>query len=144
MNDLQRILDFLRQHKECVLATVGPDGRPQAAVVGYSENDMGELMFGTVEAHRKYQNLKRDSRVAVVVGFEGFTTVQYEGVARQLAGKELAERQKAHFVKLPEVEKYKDDPGEVYFSISPTWMRLTNTSIEPWEIQELRFDDERV
>src|SRR6266436_4612421 len=100
MNDLALILDFLRQHQECVLATIGQDGRPQAAVVGYSENEMAELMFGTEDFTRKFKNLKRDSRVAVVVGFEGTLSLQYEGVARQLSGVELVERQKAHFAKM--------------------------------------------
>jgi nitroimidazol reductase NimA-like FMN-containing flavoprotein (pyridoxamine 5'-phosphate oxidase superfamily) len=144
MSDFELVLHFLQQHKACVLSTIGQDGRPQAAVVSYSVNDLAEFTFGTEDFTRKYRNLLRDSRVAVVVGFEDTMSVQYEGAARQLAGEELAARQKEHFAKLPEQEKNKDKPGEQYFSISPTWMRLTDTSVEPWDVHEVRFDDERV
>lgn len=138
---VQQILDFLRGQPEMVVSTVGPDGSPQSAVVGFSENDQLELFFGTSDTFRKYHNLQRDPRVSVVVGFAGSTTVQYEGVARQLTGDELRERQKAHFVKLPMVEKYKDNPGQVYFSVTPTWARFTNYFVKPWEIHEVTFDD---
>jgi uncharacterized protein YhbP (UPF0306 family) len=143
MNDLSLIIDFMRQHKTCVLATIGQDGRSQAAVVNFAENELGELVFASEDFTRKYKNLLRDSRVAVVVGFDT-ASVQYEGVARQLSGAELAERQKEYFAKQPELEKIKDKPGEAFFSVTPTWARLTNTATEPWEVHEVRFDDERV
>jgi general stress protein 26 len=141
MSEFEMILDFMHRQNDCVLSTCGPDSSPQSAVVGFSENERGELMFGTFDASRKYQNLQRDSRVSVVIGFDGSTTVQFEGTARQLIGDELLERQKAHFKKIPEVEQYKDEPGEVYFSITPTWVRYTNYHAQPWEIHEWRFDE---
>jgi len=144
MSDLEEILAFLRQHEECVISTIGPNGEPQSATVGFSEDGKGELMFGTFDASRKFRNLNRDPRVSVVVGFEGSTTVQYEGVARQLTGDELLERQKAHFAKMPSVEKYKNNPGQVYFTIAPTWMRYTNYHAEPWDIREISFEQGEV
>lgn len=143
MNELVPILEFLKLHQQCVLATIGQDGRPQAAVLTYSVNDLAEIMFGTEGFTRKYQNLKRDSRVAVVVGFDT-SSVQIEGVSRQISGTELESRKAEHFARLPEPEKAKEKPDMAYFNVSPTWMRLTNTATEPWEVHELRFDDERV
>ena len=140
MSELEQILDFLHSHDDCVLSTIGADGAPQSATVGFSENTRGELMFGTFDTSRKFRNLQRDQRVSVVVGFEGSTTVQYEGIARQLTGAELQERQKAHFAKIPSVEQYKDNPGQVYFTITPTWARYTNYHAHPWKIHELEFD----
>ena len=144
MTDIELILKFMHEHEDCVLSTVGPDGAPQSATVGFSENAAAELMIGTFDASRKYQNLLRDQRVSVVVGVSGSTTVQYEGLARQLTGEELTSRQRAHFDKIPQVEKYKDEPGEVYFSITPKWIRYTNFFVKPWEIREVRFGDERL
>jgi pyridoxine/pyridoxamine 5'-phosphate oxidase len=135
----QPFLDFLKQHEECVLATVHANGAPQAATVGFSENEKLQLVFGTFSASRKFANLQHDQRVAVVVGFRGDITLQYEGRVRQLAGDELEERLQAHFVKLPGAVRYKSEPGQVYFSIEPTWVRLINYSVHPWDIKELRF-----
>jgi general stress protein 26 len=133
MTTRQKILNFLKQHDDCVIATIGENG-PEAATVGFSEAPELELTIGTLNDSRKYQNIKRNPHVAVVVGFSGEVTVQYEGIVRELAGDELLERQKLHFRKIPGVEHYKDEPGQVYFSISPAWIRITDyTQDEPVE-----------
>jgi general stress protein 26 len=137
MTTQQKVLDFLKRHEDCVMATVGDSGLPQAAVVGFSETPQLELMIGTTKASRKYRNLQQNPHVAIVVGFSGSITVQYEGTARVLSGAELADRQQLHFQKIPGVVHYKDDPDQVYFSISPTWVRYTDFTQEQ-PVEELR------
>ncbi|HEY1835545.1 MAG TPA: pyridoxamine 5'-phosphate oxidase family protein [Candidatus Saccharimonadales bacterium] len=137
MTTQQKILDFMSQHTECVLVTTGEDGSPQAATVGFSETLHLELTIGTTKSSRKYQNIMRDPRVAVVVGFEGNATVQYEGTARELTGDELAERQKLHFQKIPGAQRFNGESDQTYLSISPTWVRYTNYT-QPKPVEELR------
>lgn len=137
MNTKDKILEFLKAHEECVIATVNAQGLPQAAVMGFSENNKLELMLATHSNTRKFKNISRHPYVAIVVGFEGTATVQYEGRVRVLEGKELQERQIAHFRKLPDAEKYKNDP-EVYMSVTPTWVRYTDYSQKEGQIEELR------
>jgi general stress protein 26 len=136
MNTQQKILAFLAQQEECVIATAC-DNVPEAAIVGFSESPSLELVIGTSSATRKYRNITKNPQVAVVIGFTGNVTVQFEGIARLLSGEELERRQKTHFKKLPEVEHFKNDPGQVYLLLSPTWVRYTDYS-QPDPVEELR------
>lgn len=136
MTTQQKILAFLAQHEECVIATAG-EHSPEAATVGFSESPSLELVIGTSTSTRKYQNIMKNPQVAIVIGFNGEQTVQYEGTARQLIGEELEQRQTSHFKKLPEVEHFKNDPGQMYLLITPTWIRYTDYS-QPEPVEELR------
>jgi general stress protein 26 len=136
MSELQqKILEFLKTHKDCVISTVSPENTPEAATVGFSENDDLTLTIGTSRDSRKFANIANNPRVAVVVGFSGNITVQYEGVARELADPELSARLAAHFIKVPEAQKY-NDPSQTYLTITPTWVRYTNYANNP-DIEEL-------
>jgi general stress protein 26 len=137
MTTQQKILEFLKQHNECVIATSSEHG-PEAATVGFSETPKLELTIGTTSDSRKFRNIMREPYVAIVVGFSGNVTVQYEGIARVLGGEELVERQKLHFKKIPGVKHYKDDPHQIYLSISPTWVRFTDFSEGDNAVMELR------
>ena len=81
------ILAFLIRQHHGVVSTVGPDGRPQAAVVGLAFGKGPELVFDTLGSTNKARNLRRDKRVAVVF-WEGEKTVQLEGVADEPTGEE--------------------------------------------------------
>ena len=135
----QQIQDFLHKHQLCVLSTVNEKGNPESAVVGFSENDKLELMIATSNQSRKYKNMIGHSAVSVVVGWDKWITVQYEGVVRLLSDDELIEYQKNHFAKLPMTEKYKENPDEVYIAITPTYIRYTDCNKDPWDVTELSF-----
>src|SRR5262249_12351149 len=64
------LLGFLRRYKLCVQSSVGADGAPQCAVVGYAVTDELEIVFDTVGTTRKMRNLRRDPRIALVVGWD--------------------------------------------------------------------------
>ena len=74
-------------------------------------------------------------RVALVIGWENETTVQYEGVARVLSDveKELFE---VYFDQFPEgkerKQKWKDI---VHFCVEPSWIRYSNFNA-PQQIEE--------
>ena len=98
--NLDDVKNFLNQYETCVLATV--DGtQPQAATVGYSVDDDFKILIATNVATRKAKNLISNSRVALVVGFEGTTTLQLEGSVRQLDTEESSDRLALHFEKVP-------------------------------------------
>jgi hypothetical protein len=72
-----------------VQTSVSPLSGPQAAVVGIVVSDHFEVFFDTVESSRKAANLRRNPKVALVVG--GLSvgderTVHYEGVADEPSG----------------------------------------------------------
>ncbi len=89
MDKKQFVLDFIKKHTICVLSTVTPDNQPEAAVIEFAETKNFELIFDTFNTYRKYQNLKKNPSVAVVIGWDENITVQYEGWAEELSGAEL-------------------------------------------------------
>jgi len=61
-----KILELLDQHRIMTVATVRPDGWPQATTVGYA-NDGLTLYFLCSPQSQKAQNLARDDRVSLTI-----------------------------------------------------------------------------
>jgi hypothetical protein len=116
------LIDFLRAHRLAVQASVAADGTPQAAVVGVAVSDALELVFDTVDSTRKCANLRRDPRVALVIGWDE-QTVQLQGVADEPAGAERARLQAVYFAAFPDGPSRLSWPGITYFRVRPTWVR---------------------
>src|SRR5437773_8929024 len=62
------LLDFMRHHSLAVQASVSAAAAPQGAVVGFVVTDRFELFFDTVDTTRKVQNLRRNPKIAFVIG----------------------------------------------------------------------------
>lgn len=133
----KEVSDIMAKHVLCVLSTVGPEQKPESAIVGFSHSDNLQLLIGTSSQTRKFANLQTNPHVAVVVGDEE-AEVQYEGTVRILSNSEEDGRVRAHFAKVPGASKYRDDPSQVYLLITPTWLRLTMHE-DPNRVEELRF-----
>lgn len=136
MDDKQYILDFIKKHTICVISTMTTDSKPEAAVVGFGETDNWELIFGTLNTSRKYQNLKQNPNIAVVIGWDEDITVQYEGVATELTEEEAEHYKQLYHIKVPRAKKYDMIRGNVYFKISPKWIRYTDINKVPETIVE--------
>lgn len=63
----QKAVDILNQYRLMTIATLRPDGWPQATMVSYA-NDGLLLYFVVSRRSQKYANINRDSRVSIVVG----------------------------------------------------------------------------
>jgi len=63
----QKAVDILDRYRLMAIATLRPDGWPQATMVSYA-NDGLLLYFIVSRASQKYANIERDSRVSIVVG----------------------------------------------------------------------------
>lgn len=82
----QAILDFVRSHPDGVIATVSPDGDPQASVVYFSIDDDMNLSFTTKDKTRKAQNIRQHPRVSVAIyEADSQTVVKLAGTAREMA-----------------------------------------------------------
>src|SRR5687768_17324726 len=97
-----QLVSFIRKHRWGVEASVAAGGHPQAAVVGVAVTDALELVFDTLDSTRKCANLRRDPRVAFVIGWDEACTVQYEGIADEPTGPELARLQEIYFAHFPD------------------------------------------
>lgn len=131
------VLAFLNQHNRCVLSTGGADGQPEAAMVGYSVNANLELLIGTSNKSRKYQNLQHNPKVAVVMGFGTDATVQYEGTAREVPQEEVESWLEEHLKQLPGAKDYVHKPDQVWLLVSPTWLRYLVHTPTP-RLEEMR------
>lgn len=122
------ILDFLKQHTLAVIATVGTDSKPESAVVGISETEDLEVIFGTSNVSRKYQNLQSNPHVSFTIGWDDqdTITVQYEGRAQELSASEIEKAKAAHLKKIPTSAKFLERPDQRYFKVTPTWVRYSN------------------
>lgn len=136
--EIADLVAYLREHRLGVLATAGDAGRPQAAAMGFAVTDQLEVLFDTLRSSRKYVNLAQNPRVAVVV-WEGETTVQLEGLARELDGDELARLQASYFQAFPDGPGRLSWPGITYFAIRPTWVRFADYGGAPPQIEEWSF-----
>ena len=90
--DAPQLLEFLRQHRVAVQASVSASGGAQAAVVGVAFTDRFEVVFDTLASSRKGHNLRQNPRLALVIGgllAGDERTVQYEGIADEPSGSEL-------------------------------------------------------
>lgn len=133
------LLSFMRGHRLAVQATVSAAGSAQAAVVGIVVTDDFEVFFDTVEEARKVENLRRDPRIAFVIG--GMApgderTVQYEGVVDEPGGAELTRLKEVYFEAFPEGRDRQGWPGITYVRASPTWIRCSDFNREPPETTE--------
>ena len=133
------MLDFISQRGLATISTVDKNGKPEAAVIGFGQTENLEIIFGTDNASRKYQNIVANPSVALVIGWDDSRTVQLEGVARELTPDDLQLVKDTYWRKTPAAEKYHDDKGERYFLVKPTWIRYTDLSKKPWEVIELTF-----
>ena len=122
----KELIDFVRRHRWGVVSTVAESGAPQAAVVGIAVTDDLELVFDTLDTTRKAQNLRRDRRAAIVVGWDDEQTVQCEGLADEPTGAELAACQRAYFDRFPDGPTRLAWPGITYFRVRPTWIRFSD------------------
>lgn len=119
---------FLRRHTLAVEASVAADGAPQAAVIGFVANEELELFFDTLATSRKYQNLKRDPRIALVIGWDEEQTIQYEGVVDEPTGPELKLLQELYFARFPDGPERQRIPEIRYLRVRPRWLRYSDFS----------------
>ncbi len=137
--DLVEVLRFLEGEKFGVLATATADGRPEAALMGFAVTPELEIIFDTVRSFRKYPNLKKNPRVAWVIGCTSEISVQLEGIAKELEGAEL-EKYKTIYTR-----KYPDSTGRdkwaelTYFVTRPTWVRYGDYTPGKRRIEEQEF-----
>jgi nitroimidazol reductase NimA-like FMN-containing flavoprotein (pyridoxamine 5'-phosphate oxidase superfamily) len=133
-----RALEFISVHRMAVLATSAPDRQPECALVAYAAKG-GRLIVGTDSSTRKYANLERDPRVAVVIGLDAPRTLQYEGDATELSGEAAREHAALLLERHPETAAFVSVPTARTFLITPRWMRFTDYSSMPPDIFELHF-----
>jgi hypothetical protein len=140
------LLQFMRAHMYAVQASVSPAGASQAAVVGIVVTDDFEVFFDALDSSRKIHNLRANPAIALVVGGcagGDERTLQYEGVADEPAGEELARLLALYFERFPDGRDRQRAGGVTYVRVRPTWMRYSDYAAQtPQTPQVLEFRPE--
>jgi hypothetical protein len=128
------LLHFLRSHRLAVQASVSETVAPQAAVVGFAISDQFEIVFDTLASTRKAQNLRKNPKIALVMG--GFLagderTAQYEGIADEPAGPELEQLKQVYYKAYPDGPSRLNWRGLIYIRVRPTWIRYSDYNSDP-------------
>ena len=138
--DVDEVFQFMNSERLAVLATAGENGQPEAALMGFAVTPELEIIFDTVRSSRKYPNLKKNPRVAWVIGCTTEVTVQYEGIAEELEGTEMAIYKKPYFAKFPDGPARESWPGITYFVVRPKWVRYCDYDPAKRRIEEMSFE----
>ena len=134
------IYQFVARQKLGVMSTINSDNKPEAAVIGIAVSENLEIIFDTVKASRKYQNILQNANVALAIGWDEEITVQYEGIADVLGNDSEADRLRGIYYKVyPDGrERAATWPGLVHIKVIPKWIRYSNFN-EPLLIEEVVF-----
>ena len=131
--------EFIRNRGLAVVSTIAESGAPQSALVNVAASEDLDLIFHTIQTTRKCINLRRDPRIAAVIGgWDGERTLQFEGTADEPEDRELERIKSIYYEMCPNVAGRAGWPGLTYFRIRPKWVRFSNYD-RPWSVQELTF-----
>ena len=129
---------FIHARRLCVVSTVSETGAPEAALVNIAVTPDLELIFYTLQTNRKCVNLRRNPRVAAVVGWEESQTLQYEGVAHEPVETELTDCERIYLERFPDRVGQSMWPGLTFFRVRPLWIRYSSYE-HPWHVEEFSF-----
>lgn len=134
------VYQFIHHHQLGVVSTAGSDGKPEAALVGIAVSTNLEIIFDTLKTSRKYCNILATKHVAIVVGWNNETTVQYEGEAEVLGNDSDSDNyRQIYYIAWPDgKERAETWPGLVHIKVTPKWIRYSNFN-EPVIIKEMEF-----
>jgi general stress protein 26 len=138
MKDL--VYNFIRQHQLAVISTIGSNGKPEAALIGIAVSGNLDIIFDTLKTSRKYNNILSNPHIAIVVGWDNDTTIQYEGIAEVLGDDNISDNyRQTYYAAWPDGrERAETWPGLVHIKVSPKWIRYSNFN-EPVVIKEIEF-----
>lgn len=129
----RKILTLLDQHRNMTVATLRPDGWPQATTVGYA-NDGLTLYFLCGLDSQKAANLSRDNRVSLTIDDDTPEVMEITGLsmaARAQAVVDRAEAEKALHLLMLKYPEQKSLPSSLPMPTSENVriFRLTPTVI---------------
>ena len=139
MIDREELYDFIRRQRYGVVSSTAPDGTAQAALVGIAVSPALEIYFDTTGGTRKAANLRRDPRAALVIGWDNEQSVQYEGIADEPKGDDLAALKAIYFAAWPDGPQRESWPGITWFRVRPRWIRFSDFNRAGDAVREMRL-----
>ena len=127
-----KILTLLDQHRIMTIATLRPDGWPQATTVGYANEGL-TIYFICGSDSQKAANLARDDRVSLTIDHDTPQVIEITGLSMAAHARlvvETAEASKAlHMLRLKYPELPVPMPEDVrIFRVTPTVISVLDYS----------------
>jgi len=119
----RKILDLLDRHRIMTIATLRPDGWPQATTVGYVNEGM-TLYFLCGLDSQKAKNLARDDRLSLAIDHDTADLMKITGLSMAARAKPVVDRAEAEKVIAMLPLKYPDAPPLPMKMPSPDEIRL--------------------
>jgi len=136
MDDLRRrVADYLARHTTLTLATVGPDGAPQAAPLFYASDETLALVFVSAPDSHHSLNLARNPAAAAgiydeVWDWQAIRGVQIEGRVERLEGAERERAWALYQAKYPFVAAFAGQVAQsAFYRLRPRWLRYIDNSV---------------
>jgi general stress protein 26 len=128
-----KILEVLRRHHTMTLATIRPDGYPQATTVNYIHDDL-TLYFATDTTSQKVGNIRLNNKVSVAIASETQDFYKLRGLSMSGIATRVGERQRIEelslrlFWTLPQSNRYvPEDPNQLaVYEITPVAIALVD------------------
>ncbi len=128
-----KILDVLESQHVMALATVRPDGYPQATMVNYIHEGL-TLYFATDATSQKAGNIKMNAKVSAAIAGETADFYKLRGLSLSGLAKRVTDTQRAEelclrlFRRLPQSRRFVPaDPGQLaVFEIEPVAISLVD------------------
>ena len=79
-----KIVELLNENRVMTVATLRPDGWPQATMVGVVHDDL-TLYFAVARTSQKLANIRRDPRVSIALGHEELSRLRGLSMAAHAA-----------------------------------------------------------
>lgn len=105
----RKILALLDSHRIMTIATIRPDGWPQATTVGYVNEDL-KLWFLCGLESQKARNLARDDRVSITIDHDTPDIMSITGLSMAARAHRVTDRAEAEKVLRMMPLKYPDAP----------------------------------
>jgi pyridoxine/pyridoxamine 5'-phosphate oxidase len=131
---------FMNKHRWAVEATVTASGAPQAAVIGFAVTRDLELVFDTLKTSRKYQNVLKSPKMALVIGWDDAQTLQIEGLADEPKGTAQGQLKARYFEVFPDGHERETWKDITYIRVKPHWFRYSDFRLDPPKIVEMKPD----
>lgn len=131
----RRLADYLARHTTLTLATVGPDGLPQAAPLFYASDAHLNLIFLSSPDSRHSRNLARNPAAAAAIydeawEWQAIRGVQLEGRVERLEGEERQAALALYRAKYPFIAELTPQvEASVLYRLRPRWLRYIDNSV---------------
>jgi|DewCreStandDraft_5_1066085.scaffolds.fasta_scaffold00919_13 uncharacterized protein YhbP (UPF0306 family) len=142
----RRVANYLARHTTLTLATLGSDGRPQAAPLFYASDAHLNLIFLSSPDSRHSRNLARNPAAAAAIydevwEWQAIRGVQIEGQVERLEGEARQAALALYRTKYPFIAEFAPQvEASVLYRLRPRWLRYIDNSVAFGWREEMELD----